>query len=305
MPTMVPDFLYDMLLKQYGAEVTGRILQGYAVRRPVTLRVNTLKADKAKVTRCLREAGISYLETDWYEDALILEEVREEAVQRLSIYENGEIYLQSLSSMIPPLLLNPAEKETILDMTAAPGSKTTQIAALSGNRAQITACEKNKIRADRLRYNLEKQGAMKVFVMNEDARKLDPLFSFDKILLDAPCSGSGTLFFGEDCGKPDRTVFTKELIDRSVRTQEALLKKALALLKPGREMIYSTCSILAAENEQLLRRVLPGCRGKILPIEHPCLSFLPLLPTTLPGTCCICPTEEYEGFFVARIRKNP
>ena len=74
-----------------------------------------------------------------------------------------------------------------------PGGKTTQMAAMTGNQAQITACEKNKARSEKLKYNLEKQGAFGTYVMVEDARKLDDFFSFDRILLDAPCSGSGTV----------------------------------------------------------------------------------------------------------------
>lgn len=89
-------------------------------------------------------------------------------------------------------------------------------------------------------------------VLVQDARKLDDFFSFDKILLDAPCSGSGTLTVreGELVNK-----FSRELVDNSARLQEALLRKALRLLKPGHEMIYSTCSILQKENEDVL---LPG-----------------------------------------------
>ena len=334
---MIPGFLEEMLTAQYGPELTEKIKDGYTKRRPVTLRVNTLKTDPERAKAQLSQEGIAFRRVGWSREALILDGVREPDVRRLELYRNGEIYLQSLSSMLPPLLLRPGAKECVLDMAAAPGGKTTQMAALSGGLAQITACEKNKIRADRLRYNLEKQGASRVTVMQEDARKLDPFFSFDKILLDAPCSGSGTLYFpekergedgpslsGKEKGGGQRTPFsagketvvgeewtaagngsfTKELLDRSMRTQEALLRKALQLLKPGCEMVYSTCSILEAENERILRRVLPGARAEVVPIEHPMLEEIPLLPVKIKGTCCICPTELYEGFFAARIRKR-
>lgn len=309
----IPDFLNSMLQKQYGPELAARIVAGYACRRPVTLRVNTLKSSAEKIKEALTQAGISYREVSWNRDALILENVREQTVQELEIYTRGEIYLQSLSSMIPPILLAPCRGESILDMAAAPGGKTTQMAALTEGRAQITACEKNKIRADRLKFNLDRQGAGKVFVMETDARKLDPLFSFDKILLDAPCSGSGTLFWSEEAAPDSREAaqnrrteqyFTPELISRSVRTQEALLRKALELLKPGHEMVYSTCSILEAENEGLLKKILPRMRSRIVPIEHPMLSVIPLLPTGIEGVCCVCPTQLYEGFFAAKIRKE-
>ncbi len=323
MSVQIPDFLRKMLTARYGTETTARILDGYTKRRPVTLRANTLKTDAARVKERLTAAGIGWRETRWYPDALILEQAREPEVRALDIYENGEIYLQSLSSMIPPLILEPRAGETILDMAAAPGGKTTQMAALSRGTAQITACEKNYARAERLRYNLARQGAGGIPVLNEDARKLDPFFSFDKILLDAPCSGSGTIrlpaapatddALEEAAGSRRRTekrsrkpdgLITMELIDRSVRTQEALLRKALQLLKPGHEMVYSTCSVLECENEVVLRRVLPGAKAEIVPIEHPMLEELPLLPASIPGTVCVCPTGLYEGFFAAKIRRS-
>lgn len=174
------------------------------------------------------------------------------------------------------------------------------MSALSGNKAMITACEKNKIRAERLKYNLEKQGAKGVNVMVEDARKLDNFFSFDKILLDSPCSGSGTLDFNE---KTQAETFTRELIERSVKVQEELLRKALKILKPGGEIVYSTCSILKDENEYMLNRVLSKEKACIVPIEKDLLKDIPLLPTTIDGTICVLPTKLYEGFFVAKIRK--
>ena len=88
--------------------------------------------------------------------------MREDRIRELECYREGGVYLQSLSSMLPPLLLKPEPGESILDMAAAPGGKTTQMAALTGGRAQITACEKNKIRADRLSFNLNRQGASNV-----------------------------------------------------------------------------------------------------------------------------------------------
>lgn len=303
MSIQLPDFLEKKLSEQYESSVIGRIKEGYTKKRLVTFRANTLKTTAEQIAKQLDEAGIRYEKPEWYDDAFILTDEREDALRKLDIYENGEIYLQNLSSMVPPLLLDPREDECILDMAAAPGGKTTQMAALSNGRAQITACEKNKIRAERLKYNLTKQGASRITVMTEDARKLDPLFSFDKILLDAPCSGSGTLLFYEGESNKDSASFSKELIDRSVKTQEAMLRKALSLLKPGHEMIYSTCSILEEENELLVNRVLSKAKAKLVPIDHPLMSDAPLLKTKLEGTCLICPTELYEGFFAAKIRK--
>ncbi len=160
----------------------------------------------------------------------------------------------------------------------------------------ITACEKNKIRLERLKYNIEKQGA-RVNVIQQDARKLDEYFSFDKILLDAPCSGSGTKnIFSEK--------FTKELIERSANVQEELLKKALKILKPNGEIIYSTCSILRKENEEVLEKILKKENAEIININLDKLTKLELLETKIQGTLCIMPSETYEGFFIAKIKKR-
>ena len=181
-------------------------------------------------------------------------------------------------------------------MTAAPGGKTTQIAAISNNECMITACEKNKIRCDRLKYNIEKQGAGRVNVMQEDARKLSNYFSFDKILLDAPCSGSGTTNIFKDN-------FSEELIKRSVKTQEELLKKALTILKKGSTMVYSTCSILKDENEEVINKVLHKFNAEVVPIEENMIRGIPVIPSSINGAITICPSELYEGFFVCKIRK--
>lgn len=290
----VPEFYKEKLLEQYGENLTEKIIEGHLKQRVVTLRVNTIKSNKENIYQKLQQAGIETENVSWYEDALIIKNVREDEIKKLDIYENGEIYLQSLSSMLPPIILEPKGKENILDMAAAPGGKTTEIAAISQNKTFITACEKNKIRAERLKYNLQKQGVGCVNVMLEDARKLSDFFSFDKILLDAPCSGSGTMSVFDNN-------FSKELINRSSKTQEELLKKALKILKPGGEMVYSTCSILAQENEKLLKKVLQNFNAEIIPIEP--FKNIPLLPTLIDGTLCVCPTELYEGFFVAKIKK--
>ena len=231
MEKQIPEFLKNMLLEQYGEKITEQIIEGYLKQKYVTLRVNKIKSSIEQVKQELIKANIKYEEVDWDKEELVIENVRENEIRKMSIYEDGKIYLQSLSSMLPPIILEPKANENILDMAAAPGGKTTQIASITENKAFITACEKNKIRAEKLKYNLQKQGVNCANIMTEDARQLSDYFSFDKILLDAPCSGSGTDNIFEKG-------FTKELIHQSCKTQEALLRKAINILKPGGEMIY-------------------------------------------------------------------
>lgn len=294
-------FLEEMLEKQYGTKITKEIIEGYQTKRKTTLRINTIKSNIEEIKNELEKEKIEYETVKWSKETLIIKNVDEKSIQEMDMYQDGKIYMQSLSSMLPPIILEPKEGTDILDMAAAPGGKTTQIAALTNNKAHITACEKNKIRVERLKYNVDKQGATCVFIMPKDSRYIDDFFSFDQILLDAPCSGSGTLDFNN---ANVEKYFTKQLIERSTTTQKTLSKKAINLLKPGHEMVYSTCSILSCENEDVVESILKDGKSEIIPISFEGIESLPVLPTKIPGTLCVCPTELYEGFFVAKIRKK-
>lgn len=296
---IIPYFLEDMLKEQYGEKTTKRIIEGYSQRRVISFRVNNLKNNYKKIEEVLNEKNIKFEKIIWSKDAFIVKDVSQNVIEELDIYKNGEIYMQSLSSMLPAIILDPKEGEDILDMTAAPGGKTTQIASIVNNKANITACEMNIVRFERLKYNIEKQGA-RVFAMQKDSRKIEDFFSFDKILLDAPCSGSGTLSIYDN--KTEK-YFTEKLIEKSIRAQSSLLRKATKLIKAGKELVYSTCSILDVENENIVNEILKDNNFEIVPIKFEGMDDLPLLPTKIEGTLCIMPNELYEGFFVAKIRR--
>ena len=219
---MIPEFLNNLLNKYYEPEIVNEIIVGYQ-KKYVSLRINTLKTTYEEVISILDNNQILYEQVPWYNNALIITNVNEDIIRSLTIYNEGKIYLQSLSSMLPPLYLNPKENELILDMAAAPGGKTTEIATITNNKAMITAIEKNKIRAEKLKYNLELQGAKKVSVLTIDSRNLDEYFMFDKILLDAPCSGSGTLI----TNNINEKYFNLDLINNSSKTQISLLEEAI------------------------------------------------------------------------------
>ena len=301
----LPDFFEPLLAKQYGTDDVRRIVEGCHARRAATLRANTLKAVHEEIAATLDEAGIGWKPVGWYGDAFVIEGAREDAVRTLPLYDEGKVYLQSLSSMIPAIVLDAQAGEDVCDMCAAPGGKTTQIAALSGGKALVTACEMHAPRAERLEYNLRKLGAANVTVMRVDARRLDDFFSFDRILLDAPCSGSGTL---RDTDPKVHRRFTPALVAKSQKAQRALMAKALTLLKPGGTLVYSTCSVLACENEEIVHGALQQARKggsyEVKAVTLDGADDLPLLPTTLEGSLALCPTERYEGFFVARIRRT-
>ena len=196
----LPRFMVDTVAGAYAPADAELMIEGFgaAATRPVTLRANTLKATAEDIAAALGAAGIAHNPVAWYPDAFILPEAQVSDLWDLDIYRDGKIYLQSLSSMMPPLVLGAQAGEDILDMCAAPGGKTTQIAALTQGQAHLTACEMSIPRAEKLESNLHRQGAKNVPVMRIDARELDEFFRFDRILLDAPCTGTGTVISGNE-----------------------------------------------------------------------------------------------------------
>ena len=123
MEKSVPNFFTERLIEQYGEEVAEKIINGLKQNRKTTFRVNRIKSDCKEIENVLNENKIDFSKTDFYEDSFILEENSEEKLKKLDIYESGKIYLQSLSSMMPVLVLEPKEKENILDMCSAPRRK--------------------------------------------------------------------------------------------------------------------------------------------------------------------------------------
>lgn len=340
---VLPALVEDALATWPDDDKATAIRAGFAeaVARPVTLRANTLKVTAVRVAQQLHEAGLRFTQPAWYEDAFILDPaVRERAIWELPLYQNGEIYLQSLSSMLPPIVLDPTPGSDVLDMCAAPGGKTSQIAALTDGRAHLTACELRTPRAEKLTHNLEKLGVRNVNIMRVDARRLDTFFSFDHILLDAPCTGTGTLRAGDTRAQKR---MTETLLSKATRSQHALLDRALTVLKPGGTLVYSTCSILPQENEEQVTSALTRHRDcELVSLAPPSADApydtddtvgatqdagddargfhlsahtqaivdavahgdIPTIAGALPETLTVRPSTNFEGFFLALIRKR-
>ena len=289
----------EKLAQQYPPEEYEKIISGFQSRRNTSFRRNPLKIEKDDFERILTESSVPFRVLPWYEDGYVSDPGMEPAIQKLSLFENGQIYLQNPSSMIPPFMLSPLPDQEILDMCAAPGSKTTELYALSDGKANITACEKDRIRADRLRFNLKRQEASRVNVLVQDARKLDDLFRFDRILLDAPCSGTGTILTSQP---RSYSSLSELLVKNSSKLQASLINKASKLLPHGGELVYSTCSLLKEENENAVAPLIN--KGVFEVVRHPELEgSLPLLPCGIGGAILVCPTDTYEGFFAVHLRK--
>ena len=298
----LPNTFVDKLYENYTPLTVDKILAGMSGERNTTLRVNNIKSDIQKVMNELKENGIKFDRVQWYKDALIIKNAKEKQIQDLEIYGNGEIYLQSLSSMIPPLVLNPKPYEKVLDLTAAPGSKTTQMAAMMEDKGHILANELDTLRCERLKYNVGKQGASIIEVNNGRGETIGKKYEgyFDKVLLDAPCSGEGR-FLANDA-KTYRS-WSERTVKELVKVQKKLLKSAFQALKLGGELVYSTCTLNRDENEEILEWAISELRGlKLESIDLKIKNSIKGISKNkeIEKAIKILPSKETEGFFVAK-----
>ncbi len=298
LPAEFVEGLYD-LFPQSAAE---RILKGMGERRSTTFRANTLKATGTEVLRFLHERHIKYRRPPWYADAFVLAEGDERDVEEWDLYRDGRIYVQGLSSMVPALVLAPRPGDRVLDIAAAPGSKTTQMAAMMENRGTILAVEPNAIRAERLAYNTRLQSCSIVEVHRGRGEKMgsEQPEAFDRVLIDAPCSGEGRFTASEP-----RTwrSWSKRAVTDGARLQRRLLDSGIRALKPGGVLVYSTCTLNADENEAIVAGALASFSVSLDTIQIRVAGALPGL-RGLEKAVRILPDRDHEGFFVCRMRKR-
>jgi NOL1/NOP2/sun family putative RNA methylase len=228
---------------------------------PKSLRVNTLKANSGLVEQRFAKYGIKLQRVEWYEDAFVSDNP---AIASTVEHSVGAIYIQELTSMLPPLLIRDEldRAKSVLDACAAPGSKTTQLAALMNNRGTIVANDVEYERIKPLKSNLERCGALNTVITNMNLLNF-PDSEFDLVLLDAPCSSEGTIRRGP------KQIFTWSLkrIPAAAARQKQLIIKAFDLLKPGGTMIYSTCTFAPEENEGVIDFLLQNRQAFLKEID--------------------------------------
>ncbi len=302
LPEKFIENLYDM----FSPGTVDNILRGIAEKRYTTLRVNNLKYNIQDLMRYFKDINIKFERVLWYKDALVIKNATEKDIQKLEIYKEGKIYLQSLPSMVPPLVLNPKEGEKVLDLTAAPGGKTTQMASIMNGKGYILANELDKLRCERLKYNVEMQGANIVEVINKRGEKLGEKYQeqFDKVLLDAPCSGEGrfTIYNVQSYKQ-----WSEKTVNDLAKLQKKLFESAYKALKPGGTLCYSTCTLNKIENEQILDWALANFNLKQEKIDLVIKQAVPGnskdLNKNVEKSLRILPSKEMEGFFVAKFTK--
>lgn len=307
-----PDFL-NRLRRIVSASAYDHVVSFFTRPSAVGFRVNTLRAGIAEVVESLGAEGLAPRPVPWWEAAFWVTHDDRDRLLSSSAYTDEKIYVQNLSSMIPPLVLDPQPGERVLDLTAAPGSKTLEIACLMRDDGEIAAVEAVRPRFYKLQDNLRRQGARNVrtFLQNGERVWRYRPEHFEKVLLDAPCS-SEARFRTED---PDSfRYWSTRKVKEMNRKQRRLLYSAVQTLAPGGRLVYSTCAFSPEENEGAITHLLKQFDGalKIEPIdldlpnraepltEWEGRSFHPDVSRCLR----ILPNELMQAFFVCSIRKT-
>jgi NOL1/NOP2/sun family putative RNA methylase len=273
-----------------------------------SIRCNTLKIDCNELIRRLTEKGFTLEKVNWINYGLIVKnKPKRPSLGSTVEYLKGYYYIQSLASMIPAEVLRPNKEDVVLDMAAAPGSKTTQMAQLMGNEGLIIAVEKYRTRIKSLMSNINRLGVSNTIIANIDARDLiNHNLSFSKILLDAPCSGEGLI--PEDSGRKTRT--KPEDLYRLSIIQLELLDVAYKLLQDNGDLVYSTCSIAPEENEFVINYAIEELGMKTMridkiPGDEGIIEFNEVAFSEDVKNCIRLYPHKHktEGFFICHLKK--
>jgi len=288
------------------------VMRQFSLPGPLSVRINSLKIGREELIRILRDRNIRFEKIAWFDYAMILKDITQHELGHTDLIKEGFLYSQSLSSMLPVLVLNPKPGERVLDMCAAPGSKTTQMAALMRNEGQITAIDAIRSRYYRLKAVSTLLGVKNVLFRQMDARRFRARGKlFDKVLVDAPCSTEGR--FKEYLPKT-YSYWSRRKIKEMVSKQRGLVLNAGRLLREGGELVYSTCSFAPEENEGVIDWVLKKSEGALstVPVKLDSTKSYPALLrwqkkvyNDQVGNCFrVLPDQNMEGFFIAKLKKN-
>lgn len=281
------------------------------IERRQSVRLNPLVADPASSLQTMQALGWQGAAVEWASDGYTVA-VGLEALRDSQLAADGALLIQNAASWLPVIALDPQPGERMLDVCAAPGGKTTHIAALTGNRAQITANDNSRARLMKLQSMCRRMNAtierFTLFDAQHLARKL-PDVRFDRILLDAPCSGEGMMRLDRD---KDFETWSVAQIKRLQQLQKRILLQAWQLLKPGGTLVYSTCTMAPEENEAVVDYALRALEGvAVVPIEIKVSSRVPTVQAwngktyhpVIEQCLRLRPTEQIEAFFVCKLTK--
>jgi len=276
-----PEWLVERWRKNFGDEKTRALLEWNNTPPKTFARVNTLKTDAAKLVERWREENVEYdfCTRDWTGENLAFELKSHPPLNSLGSFRAGGFYLQDPSTLLAPVLLDAQPGETILDLCAAPGGKATFIAQQINNEGKIIAHDSF---ADRLKLIRENCTRLGVTCATATATFNFEPATFDRILVDAPCSNTGVMRRRVDL----RWLIQPAEIERLRATQLALLNQAATVLKPGGIIVYSTCSLEPEENSEVVKEFLATNPNFKLETERQLLPF----------------ADNVDGAYVARLK---
>ena len=291
-----PEWIAELWWDALGPDEARALLAHDNEPPEAALRANELVSTSAEALRALRRAGVTARPAAWPSEALIVDGPIDLA--RAPLFASGAVTPQSRASMLVGRVAAPQPGERVLDLCAAPGAKTTHLAALMRNRGNLVAVERNARRAAALAENCRRLGAGVVEVVTADASSAEVGEDYDRVLLDPPCSDLGTL-----AARPDaRWRKSTEMVAELAALQAELIAAAAARVRPGGTLVYSTCTISPAENAGVVDGLLAArddFAADDLSCEWPALSDRrsPAFLQTLPHR------DGTSGFFVARLRR--
>jgi 16S rRNA (cytosine1407-C5)-methyltransferase len=306
----VSDKIYDYLVETFG-DNAAKSYRNFVEKEPAKyIRVNERKISRAELANRLYVIyGIKTEELPFPLNALKITDGFDYAGSTLEI-AFGFYYLQALTSMLPPLILNPSSKERVLDLCSAPGSKTTQIAELMDNKGILVVNELEIDRIKALVFNLDKMNFLNYGVVNSKGEILSKYYDayFDKILVDAPCSGLGIIQKKIEVNK----WWSLERVNNLSEIQYKLLVSAIKMLKVYGELVYSTCTLTPEENEVIISKVLEKYPVETEPVNIPLKHTTGLteykgnrLDKRLSNTVRIFPWDvDSDGFFLVKLKKT-
>ncbi|MFW6358776.1 MAG: 16S rRNA (cytosine(967)-C(5))-methyltransferase [Chroococcales cyanobacterium] len=292
-----PDWILEIWLDQFGETATEQLCQWFNSPPTIDLRVNPLKTTVEAVEKAIASTGVSVSRIPQLPNALRLSG-KVGFIQQLPGFDQGEWTVQDSSAQLVSYLLNPQPGEVIVDACAAPGGKTTHIAELIGDNGKIWACDRTPSRLKKVSQNTERLDLHSIEIRTGDSRTFsDFRGSCDRVLVDAPCSGLGTLHKRPDLRWRQTLEATKEL---SVLQRE-LLDQAATWIKPGGILVYATCTLNPLENEDVISAFLgqhPNWEINFPEANSPAAHLV-----TPQGTVKVLPHEHsMDGFFIAKLK---
>ena len=314
--TGLPEAFVERIRTELGEEYANRILASTARDAPRGVRFNPLRGDPDTTRRQLEESGVSFMPVAWCSEASVIEPAHLPIILEHPLWMSGAVHVQSLPSIAATVALDPQPGERVLDLCAAPGGKTSHLAACMNNQGHIVANDLSRARTHRMRALLEKLNARATVVCRDGTRqgRREPDL-YDRVLVDAPCSGEGRFDLADPPSINDWTVSKTR---RLSSLQKSLLHSAIGAVRPGGVILYSTCTYGRLENEAVIERALArygdGPTGveletitaEISPMSGPINLDAPAgsVLRSIPDPGGNPPSRAMAGFFLARLRRR-